>query len=1439
MLTLATASLLAQGTTYEVNFASIAFVNLDLNEACSREIIYRNLLSGNADVDGDGLEPPEGAFIIEIADTDPGNNGILDGCGTFQYTVRPNPDSMVIGFTFGQGMITGRDVTPPVQFLSAAADPGPFFSTQLQELTINTLSSAVSRQFVVDGETTFPQMGTLDGQLMARLVAGGTIPRFTDACSDIAVTVEDAINVTGECSDIIITRTFTATDASTQCTDGGFSSGEVVVSYDIVLQRPTVDSIMAPDDLVTYECNDRALNGGNFPDPSADEYPFINTPGGRVFLNSVFGNIGASFTNSGAVTTCNNTIKYVRTYTVIDWCDTDNVRTFTQLVKVGDTGAPTIIAPTQDLDFDGVADDGPLVFSTNAPGCGAFINTRATGLATTDGCSAVTTLEAIVLISGDANNTTDLINVNAPNATNRLTPFLPVGTHVLRYVATDECGNVASTDLDIVIIDRSGPVVIAEDQLNVSLSNAGFATVGAVDIDNGSYDDCSDVILEIAFANPVTMGPIGAFGPTLTLTCIDVGSIPVVLRVTDSDGNSNSRVSIINVIDNSAPVCIAPGNLTITCDQADDLLPEDLNTFFLSDPDGTSVMLDDLFGQPASLDNCGNELVTQQVLANINDCGTGTVTRTFIVADSRGFTSAPGCEQVVSVRGVRNYTLEFPGDAAATCGNTPDFDDVAYTPIGCDMVVSNIDVDTFFASSDACFKVRRTIEIINWCEYDGNGEFYTVRRDADNDGNLEESTFLHVIPNGNINAGDDVALLDQDANRANNNNIGFLDADDQTATSGDDDNDGDMGYADSRSRGAFRYVQFIKVSDNTAPSITNIFTDPFSSVGCENGGVQIDYTLTDDCRDANLTARVELDLNYFPSGGFNATRVLTEAEILNDGDGRFNVLIDDLPQGEHAVRVRASDGCGNVNGSVIRFEIQDNSVITPICPQRLTFTLANDGVGGGFTQVAAEDYIISLSNNCNNLPVTYSIYRENGEADAPGFNPTTGQATFPVSCADVGEIPVRIYTFTPSGRGEFCSALAIVEAAETVSCNTADLASIAGFVTTPQNELLEDIPVHITDMASMDGMMMTDANGSFLFTSLSAGGQYMVRPEMSDEVNTRRVKTSDIAVITAHALGTMEINDPYRMIAADVTADGYIDVSDVINIRRVLLGLDLTYRNGPTWRFIRRDFDLDGLTEGWDPALFPTEFVINSLEGHNREADFVAVEIGDVYVQPGTPRASSSLAAIDAALTAGETHDLTLTATDLIAFQGTLNAAEGLSIEHWSSSRLGAGNVNDEYLYLGLLAMSYNADDEMRGDEVLTLHLRADQDLRISDYLSVTDRITAPEGVTPAGNSQGLYLDFSEAPASDDFILHQNYPNPVDGRTNIVFELPTAASAMLEIHDLRGRLVATRTVAAFAGRNTIALSSDDDLNGAIGILSYTITVGRERLTKRMTVVATR
>ncbi len=1426
VLSSASGLLSAQGTTFEVNLASIDQITLGLNADCSRTLLPNLILSGQFDADGDGQRAPDSLFTIVVMDGDPSNGPIIDGCGVFQWTATPvsGQADMISGFSFGNGQVTARDETRPTIFMSGAPTANLLYAGDLSRLTINNLAPSVSRSFRVMASTMMPDMTTIDPALLNVLIRGGSIPRFADNCSDISVTVSDAIAIGGPCDDITITRTFTAMDFDEECSDNPTGSGMTVDSYDIVLVRPNINQVIAPPNVSTFDCLDPAvtdLGPGENPAPRTEDYPTFPGTGGNDFpLNQNFQNIGVTFSDSDRIITCNNTYKVVRTFTVIDWCNTGNIRTFTQVVKVGDFDAPTIVLPTQDLNFDGMPDDGPLVFTTNAPNCGAFINTNFGGLDLTDGCSGATSLLAYILLNGDTTSVLGPIQPLSPSPINRISPFIPAGPHVLQYRAVDDCGNESIVEADILIEDRSGPVVIVEDALNVSLSNNGFATVSALELDEGSYDDCTDIILEIAFANPTNLSPIGVFGPSITLTCLDVGAIPVVIRATDANGNQNERMSILNVVDNTAPVCIAPASLALDCAMANTMLPEDVNAFFSADPIGTSLLFDTLFGAPTSIDNCGNEITSQNIVSNVNDCGTGLITRTFSVTDSRGFTSAPGCQQIINIQGIRDYSIGFPADAATTCGTNPDYDDIIVRENSCDMVLVNTQIDTFSTASDACFKLRITYEVINWCEYDGESDFYVIPRDLDQDGNLEEPTWLHILPGNSNGPQDDLARLDRDGNR-DNGTYGPLGSD----------------YANDGRRGAFRYFQFVKVFDDVAPTITNISSDVLGGAGCDGSGIQLDYSVVDNCQPDGIATTVELDLDYF-GDVFVTSRVLDE-ELSNEGNGNFTILTDNLPAGQHAFRIRADDGCGNRTQRIVEFEVENGAVPAPSCIETLTFVLMNDGAGGGLANIEADDFVAFVNGNCGDADLAFSVYREEEEAQQPGFDPVPGRPNFLVDCGDVGEIPLRVYAFDPEGRGTFCAVVAEVQPFDGNVCDDGGLGSLAGFITTVDDDLLPGIEVNITDNVIMADRIMTDNNGSFLFTGLQNGGTYMVQPDGPDQVDLTRIKTSDIIALTRHILGTREITDPYRLVAADVSADGYVDVIDIVGIRRVILGIDPGYLNSPAWRFIRADYEFPAsMTEGWDVRDFPSYYSVDELQGDNREADFVALEMGDVF-SDGRGRGTESLAAEDVRLFAGQTHTIDFRADDLNGLQGTFEALEGLDLLSWSSQLLGDGNVNDRQLDRGLLGFSFNQAAALNGAVVMSLTVSARHDMLLSDYLRLGDHVAVSEGYSPAGSASSLILSFKEATGGTDNMLYQNFPNPATSTTTIAFDLRQAGLVVLQVHDVNGRLLLNRQLEGLAGRNQLELSTTDFMKNTTGILTYTLVVGQERMSKRMTVLNAR
>ncbi|MEM9527262.1 MAG: hypothetical protein AAGA31_11675 [Bacteroidota bacterium] len=72
--------------TETVDLAVIAEINVTLDDDCQALIIPEQVLSGDFDVDGNGVIPLE-AFTIVVQDADPSNGAIIDNCGTHQVVI--------------------------------------------------------------------------------------------------------------------------------------------------------------------------------------------------------------------------------------------------------------------------------------------------------------------------------------------------------------------------------------------------------------------------------------------------------------------------------------------------------------------------------------------------------------------------------------------------------------------------------------------------------------------------------------------------------------------------------------------------------------------------------------------------------------------------------------------------------------------------------------------------------------------------------------------------------------------------------------------------------------------------------------------------------------------------------------------------------------------------------------------------------------------------------------------------------------------------------------------------------------------------------------------------------------------------------------------------------------------------------------------------------
>ena len=92
----------------------------------------------------------------------------------------------------------------------------------------------------------------------------------------------------------------------------------------------------------------------------------------------------------------------------------------------------------------------------------------------------------------------------------------------------------------------------------------------------------------------------------------------------------------------------------------------------------------------------------------------------------------------------------------------------------------------------------------------------------------------------------------------------------------------------------------------------------------------------------------------------------------------------------------------------------------------------------------------------------------------------------------------------------------------------------------------------------------------------------------------------------------------------------------------------------------------------------------------------------------------------------------------------------------------------------------------------------------------------------------------NEARTIAGFELSQNFPNPFNGRTKLVYSLKKAGDVSLSVYDIAGRVV-MKNVAGFKSAGTYELILDLEEYSS-GVYFLTLSAANERVTKRMVMV---
>ena len=414
------------------------------------------------------------------------------------------------------------------------------------------------------------------------------------------------------------------------------------------------------------------------------------------------------------------------------------------------------------------------------------------------------------------------------------------------------------------------------------------------------------------------------------------------------------------------------------------------------------------------------------------------------------------------------------------------------------------------------------------------------------------------------------------------------------------------------------------------------------------------------------------------------------------------------------------------------------------------------------------------------------------------------------------------------------------------------VADILGNIQTFDGDLVEgvDIAISYQENGNSAGTVVTGQNGAYIVEELETCDHYDVEPEKN--YNHRNgVSTFDLILISRHILEVELLDNPYKVLSADVNNDGYVSTIDMVDMRKLILFIQDEFTFNKSWRFVDEDITFVDPNNPFDVAL--DESSVNYLPG-DTEVNFIGLKIGDVSgnANPAEfsgdtdtreePTSVFTMTATDGEIEPGKNYAFTIQAKDfneLAGMQFTLELdKDALAINEiipGDLTNMSAANfaIHEE---TGAISVSWNTDQAIDGALFFTLNLQAKKAGKLSDFIVLNSSITKAEAYTSELDIQGLELVFesNSVAQNEAFELYQNTPNPYSTQTSIRFNLPDNDEAELIVYDMSGKVLYTKKTNFVSGINAISLSLAD-LN-ASGILYYQINSSFGSLTKKMMVM---
>ncbi|MBK8700871.1 MAG: HYR domain-containing protein [Saprospiraceae bacterium] len=631
-------------------------------------------------------------------------------------------------------------------------------------------------------------------------------------------------------------------------------------------------------------------------------------------------------------------------------------------------------------------------------------------------------------------------------------------------------------------------------------------------------------------------------------------------------------------------------------------------------------------------------------------------------------------------------------------------------------------------------------------------------------------------------------------------------------------------YVSNTNIGIWYHTQNIHLRNTKAPEFVSSCADRVICAlnsDCD-GTVSLGAHATDDCTDLeDLVYGYKIDYNNNGSTDVSAA-----------GD-TFSLK---MARGIHRITWSVEDRCGNDTTCSFTVTVKECKAPIPVCMYGLSTNLEDNGTGGT-AAIWASDFNNQSYDNCT--PKSELRY---------SFSANTNNKSLTLMCKDTGTYHLSMWVTDNDGNQSRCNTFILVTdhknlCPSTGGGNSIPTVSVAGRIATEDNAMIKDALLSISG-DSVVTTAKTDLTGTFLISNLEMYNDYTLKPNY-DTHWADGISTLDLVLIQRHILGSKKLESSYKIIAADANNDQKVTASDLVALRKLILGIDDNIEGNTSWRFVEKQYVFADPSAPWN---FPEEIDLHAVDANMMNSDFVAVKTGDVNgtvsnllsqtdSELRTPQKDGIVVAEDyfeearyvnvpvTLAEGGELRGLQLGFkfdTDLLEFTGIMEEQLTLSKEEYTY------NVVKGELKMAIVQKSPLS--VRSGGVLFILQFKSKKSGKLSQSIAMIENGFDQAWVNTSYEQRQLLMRIENG--MEALTVQQNTPNPFVDQTDVKFFVAEDAKVEISIFDNTGSRIYSQVRPYGAGVNQLRIDKEQ-LGDRKGVFFLHIATGERKEIKKL------